>query len=236
MKEILLLHGALGSKEQFAKLEEALSVNFKVHTLNFSGHGRRPSHHHSFTIQNFAHEVLDWMNEHYIKTIDVFGYSMGGYVALWLARFYPDRIEKVFTLGTKLRWNTEEAEKEINLLNPEKVFEKVPAFAQALAETHGEHEWKSVMSKTAALMKDLGHTHLTEQDFAAIQQPVLLGLGEKDNMVTQEETDYAHRLLKNSQMKIFTGVQHPIEKIPVPLLSAEITSFFKQPTPPAQQF
>ena len=78
------------------------------------------------------------MNENYIQTIDIFGYSMGGYVALWLARFYPDRVGKIFTLGTKLKWNDEEAEKEIKMLNPEKVELKVPAFAQQLAERHGE--------------------------------------------------------------------------------------------------
>jgi len=226
MKEILLLHGALGSKEQFGSLELALADKFKVYSLNFSGHGRRPSHHHAYTIQNFAHEVLDWMNEHYIKTIDIFGYSMGGYVALWLARFYPDRVGKIFTLGTKLKWNEEEAEKEIKMLNPERVVEKVPVFALWLADRHGEHEWKSVMSKTAALMKDLSHTHLSDQDFIKIENKVLLGLGAQDNMVTFEETDYTHHLIKNSELKKYDEVPHPIEKVPVPLLKKEIERFF----------
>ncbi len=226
MKEILLLHGALGSKDQFDGLQTALSTQFKVHTFNFSGHGRRPSHHHAFTIQNFCHEVLDWMNENYIKTIDVFGYSMGGYVALWMARFYPDRIGRIFTLGTKLKWNEEEAEREIKLLNPEKIVEKVPAFAQALAQLHGEHEWKSVMTKTAALMRDLAHTHLTNQDFIQLGNTVLLTRGDNDNMVTAEETEYVHRLLKNSTFKTYQGVLHPIDKVPQALLQAEIESFF----------
>jgi len=226
MKELLLLHGALGSKEQFADLEIALQDKFKIYTLNFSGHGKRPSHHHAFTIQNFAHEVLDWMNEHYIKTIDIFGYSMGGYVALWLARFYPERVGKVFTLGTKLKWNEAEAEKEIKMLNAEIVIEKVPAFAQSLAERHGEHEWKSVMMKTVAMMKDLSHTHLTDQDLIKIEHEILLGRGEKDIMVTFEETDYAHHLLKNSELKIYEDVLHPIEKVPAELLRKECERFF----------
>ena len=226
MHELLLLHGALGSKQQFTELEKSLGESFKIHTFDFAGHGRRPSHVHAFTIQNFAHEVLDWMNENYIQTIDIFGYSMGGYVALWLARFYPDRVGKIFTLGTKLQWNDEEAEKEIKMLNPEKALEKVPAFAQLLAERHGEHEWKSVMSKTALLMKDLAHTHLAEQDFIKIQHPVLLGRGGLDNMVSFEETDYVHHLLKNSTFKVYENVPHAIEKVPVPLLSREIEKFF----------
>lgn len=226
MKELLLLHGALGSKDQFAPLADVLGNAYKLHTLNFSGHGRRPSHQHAFTIQNFCHEVLDWMNENYLQKLDVFGYSMGGYVALWMARFYPDRVGRIFTLGTKLKWNEEEAEREIKMLNPEKIVEKVPAFAQSLAERHGEHEWKSVMSKTASLMRDLAHTHLSDQDFISIPHTVLLGRGELDNMVSDSETAYVHQLLKNSTLKTFTGVQHPIEKVPAEMLATEIQLFF----------
>jgi len=226
MQNLLLLHGALGSKEQFTELEISLSEKFKVHVLNFSGHGRRPSHHHAFTIQNFAHEVLDYMNENYLASTDIFGYSMGGYVALWLARFYPERVGKVFTLGTKLKWSEAEAEKEIKMLNAEKVAEKVPAFAEALAQRHGEHEWKSVMSKTALLMKDLAHTHLVEQDFIKVQHPVLLGRGGADTMVSFEETDYVHHLLKNSEFKTYENVPHVIEKVSVDLLKKECERFF----------
>lgn len=226
MKELLLLHGALGSKEQFNELEIILAEKFKTYSLNFSGHGRRPSHHHAFTIQNFAHEALDWMNEHYIKTIDIFGYSMGGYVALWLARFYPERVGKIFTLGTKVNWNEEEAEKEIKMLNAERIMEKVPAFAQTLSDRHGEHEWKSVMSKTALLMKDLAHTHLAEQDFIKIENRVLLSRGGQDSMITFDETDYVHHLLKNSEFKIYENVPHSIEQVPVELLRKEMERFF----------
>jgi esterase/lipase len=170
--------------------------------------------------------VLDWMNEHYIQTIDIFGYSMGGYVALWLARFYPERVGKIFTLGTKLKWNDEEAEREIKMLNPEKVTEKVPAFALELEVRHGEHEWKSVMTRTALLMKDLAHTHLTEQDFLKIDKQILLGRGSEDTMVTSEETDYVHHLVKNSEYKTYEGVPHPIAKVPVTLLEKEFERFY----------
>lgn len=226
MKELLLLHGALGSKDQFIDLEIALAGTYKTHALNFSGHGRVASLHHAFTIQNFAHEVLSWMNDNYVKTIDIFGYSMGGYVALWLARFYPERVGKIFTLGTKLKWSEAEAKREIKMLNPEKIVEKVPAFALTLAERHGEHEWKSVMSKTALMMKDLGHSHLTGQDFIKIEHEIILGLAQHDNMVTLEETEFTHRLLKNSTVKIFAEAHHPFEKVPLQLLQREVELFF----------
>ncbi len=75
-------------------------------------------------------------------------------------------------------------------------------------------------------MKDLAHTHLTDRDFVSIQHTILLGLGENDDRVTQEEIKYAHRLLKNSQMKIYPGIPHGIEQIPVSLLEREIAGYF----------
>ena len=226
MKNILLLHGALGSRENFSELEELLNGKFKTHSLSFSGHGRTASHHHAFTIQNFAHEVLDWLNTEMISSIDIFGYSMGGYVALHLARFYPQRVGKIFTLGTKLKWNEAEAGREIKMLNADKIQEKVPGFAQTLAERHGEHEWKSVLHKTCLMMRDLAHTHLTDDDFKKIEHHVLLGLGEKDNLVTPDETQHIHQHLKNSEFRIFKDVLHPIEKVPLPLLSETMNKFF----------
>ena len=102
----------------------------------------------------------------------------------------------------------------------------MPAFAQALAERHGEHEWQSMMSKTALLMKDLGHTHLSDQDFIKIEHAVKLGLGGLDNMVSFEETEYTQRLVKNSELCIYDNVQHPIEKVPMELLVSEINNWF----------
>lgn len=226
MKDLLLLHGALGAAHQFDDLQLALANNYKTHAISFSGHGRTPSLEHAFTIQNLAHEVLHWMNEHYLEQVDVFGYSMGGYVALWLARFYPNRVGQIYTLGTKLNWNEVEAEKEIKMLQPEKVEQKVPAFAQALAQVHGEHEWKSLMSKTALLMKDLAHHHLDDQDFIKIKQSIILARGERDSMVTREETEYVQRLLPNAVYKEFEGIEHSFDKMPQSIIVEEIKSFF----------
>lgn len=228
MQHILLLHGALGSSTQLDDLKKALQPAFHVHCFSFTGHGRAASHHHAFTIQNFAHEVLQYLNEKQIQSIDIFGYSMGGYVALWLARFYPDRVGRIFTLGTKLKWNKEEAEREMKLLNADKVSEKVPDFAKSLAELHGEHEWKSVMHKTALMMNDLAHTHLEDQDFVKIEAPVMLTLGKEDKMVTAGETEYAQRLMKNAIITYFDGVQHPLSSIAPDRLAAEITAFISQ--------
>lgn len=226
MKPLLLLHGALGSREQFADLERLLHGKVITHSFNFSGHGKTPSREHAFTIQNLAHEVLNYLNEHQILSADIFGYSMGGYVALWLARFYPDRVGKTFTLGTKFDWSEASLEKELKLLNAEKIVEKVPAFAELLSERHGQQEWRSVMSKTAHLMKDLEHTHLTSEDFQLIKSPVLLGLGELDAMVSLEETKKVQAQIPKSILVQYENMPHAFEKVDSQILAQELVNFF----------
>lgn len=227
MSNLLLLHGALGSREQFQHISPLLQPQFTVDTISFSGHGRVPSRDHAFTIQNCAHEVLDWLNTKQRRTIDIFGYSMGGYVALWLARFYPDRVGRIYTLGTKLEWNAAVAEKETKLLNAEKITAKVPAFAQELESRHGEQEWRSVLHKTANLMHDLAKHHLTEEDFKQIRSQVQLSLGDQDNMVSVEETQLVQTQIPNASFKLLPDTPHPLEKVNAQLLAKELKEFFQ---------
>ena len=103
---ILLLHGALGSEVQFTELKKALSESFDVHTLTFEGHGGRASNR-PFSMGGFVENVVDYLDKNGLDSVNIFGYSMGGYVALMLAKEHPNRVNKIMTLGTKFAWNPE---------------------------------------------------------------------------------------------------------------------------------
>ncbi|MFN8278348.1 MAG: alpha/beta hydrolase [Chitinophagales bacterium] len=224
---IYLLHGALGSSHELQPLANRLP--FKTQLYTFSGHGRTPSQTHAATIQTYAHEVLQDMNARQIPQAAFFGYSMGGYVALWLARFYPERVQRVFTLGTKFHWNEQEAIKETSRLHADKIAEKVPAFANELAQRHGEQEWRSVLQKTAHLMHDLGKHHLLESDFNAITCPIILARAAHDTMVTKEETETAAQWLPKSQLITIPDSQHPIAQTNLEVLTRLVQEFFGSP-------
>ena len=224
---VIILHGALGSGPQLKPLEDLLSPHFNVHTISLSGHGGQPFMH-SFSIENFTRELSAYMSANDIAKADIFGYSMGGYVALNLARKEPHRVGKIFTLGTKLHWTPEIAEKEVKMLNADKIAEKVPAFATALAQRHEPNDWKEVLSRTASLMIGLGQGHgLTDQDYSNIAHEVIIGIGLEDNMVTLEESRHVADLLPNGALKEFDGFKHPVEQIDTRVLAQEITAFFQ---------
>ena len=69
MKHIILLHGAIGSKEQLQPLADKLKDNFIVHTLSFSGHGGEGMIE-EFNIKNFAANVIAYLSKNNIEKIN----------------------------------------------------------------------------------------------------------------------------------------------------------------------
>lgn len=231
MQHLLLLHGALGSTEQLMPLSAFLSEQFKIHTLDFTGHGHSEEESDSFSIELFSKQVLTYLDENAIDKINLFGYSMGGYVSLYFANHHPERVNKVVTLATKFLWTPAIAQQETKMLNPEKIIEKIPAFAYALEKRHFPHDWKRLLQKTAGMMKELGdHPPLNDPDFEQVPHPVLLSIGDKDSMVTLEETIHIFRKLKNANLLVLPNTTHPIEKTNIKKLASEIAIFLEETT------
>lgn len=227
MKNLLLLHGAVGSSTQLEPLAEILKGKYKIYLMNFSGHGGKEIPDEPFRIEMFAKDVIYLLDKAKLNDANVFGYSMGGYVALYVARHYPGLLNKIFTAATKFDWNEETAIKESKYLNPEIIAEKIPAYADQLIQRHSKENWKSVLHKTAEMMINLGEKPaLTEQDFTEIGNEVRLCVGDKDSMVSIEETAVVYRNLKKASLLVMPDTQHPIEKIQLKRLLYEINEFF----------
>ena len=94
MQAILLLHGAIGAADQLSRLKEELADSFSVLCLNFSGHGGSAFADEEFSIHLFASEVITFLDKKKIDSTHIFGYSMGGYVAMYLAKNHPQKIKK----------------------------------------------------------------------------------------------------------------------------------------------
>lgn len=225
MKHVLLLHGAIGAKDQLQPLSNVLSENYKVHLFNFSGHGGKEMKQ-EFSIRAFADEVLEWLTENQIDRISIFGYSMGGYVAMYLAANFPDVVEKIMTLGTKYQWDEDIAAKEVKMLNADVIELKVPKFAAELHQRHDPGNWKEVLTKTADMLLAMGkQPPLQAEDFAKIKAPVLLLLGDRDKMVTLAETVVVYQQISVAQLGVLPDTSHPIEAVDVESLQLFITKF-----------
>ncbi|GAA4309975.1 alpha/beta hydrolase [Nibribacter koreensis] len=228
MKPLLLLHGALGAENQFEPLLSLLPDTVPVHSLNLPGHGGAPfSDEAPFTMEAFADQLLQWLQEKNLGPVNVFGYSMGGYVTLEAARQQPQHFGQIFTLATKFAWSPAGAQHEIAKLQPDVVQAKVPQFAEVLRQRHAPQDWRELMRQTAHMMQQLGaQPLLTPETLAQVQVPVRVAVGDRDQMVTLEETVNAYRNLPTAQLQILPNTKHPLEQIHWPLLTQALTHYF----------
>jgi len=215
MKEkILLLHGAIGAKDQLEPLKQLLKSKYTINTLSFVGHGDREKTNETFSIKLFSEDVVRFLDEHAIDKIKIFGYSMGGYVAMYLAKHHPERVYNIITLGTKFHWTPEIATKEMRMLNAEKIEEKIPKFASILKKRHSKNGWENVLNNTKNLLYKLGENNtLNLEDYSSIHIPIKILLGDKDQMVSKEESINLAEKLINGSFEILPNSDHPIEKV-----------------------
>lgn len=225
MKRLLILHGALGSVKQLATLGDALSSDYTVAAINLAGHGGSASDG-QFSIEKFAADVCQWITENKYNKTSIIGYSLGGYVGMYMAKHYPMLIDKLVTISTKYHWDKVTAEKEVAMLNPALMVEKVPKYAKALQKVHHPQDWKILVTNTAALLSDLAQVNpLPLHEFKTIDTPTLLLLGDRDKTVTLIETATVFKELPVAQMGILPNTKHAFEDFNLPVLVEMIKAF-----------
>jgi pimeloyl-ACP methyl ester carboxylesterase len=194
-------------------------LGHNVTIFEFSGHGETPVKN-DFSIAAFASELIQFVTDaKQQNNFLVFGYSMGGYVALHAALQVPQLFKGMITLATKFNWTPENAQHEVRMLNPIKIEEKIPAFAQVLDKRHKTLNWKENMLLTANMMIELGNQPVIKiESLKNLNLPVLYAVGDRDEMITMEETSGAYKNTPHSAMAVLPMTSHPIEKINSELL------------------
>lgn len=229
MKNLLLLHGALGHNDIFNPYLKELSKYFIIHPFLFSGHGDRELPETGVSIEKYTEELRNYLERKNLEDVYIFGHSMGGYAALCCALQTPERIHSIITLGTKFNWTEEQALKESKMLDPEVILSKVPKYAEQLEKQHGS-KWKHLLPAIADMMVSLGkNPPLNENSLQAISIPVQIMTGDQDNMVSIEESVGAYRNIPNAKLAILPDTKHPIEKVRPNLLFDFLKDFWNLP-------
>lgn len=229
MQNLILLHGALGHPAYFNWYAEQLSPFFNVHTPVFAGHGRTALPDAPLTISTYIAQIHSYCADNGLEQVHLFGYSMGGYAALAYAAASPGNVASVLTLATKLDWSPEIAARETVMLQPETVLQKVPRFAASLAGLHGDEQWKTLMKAVDGMLEHLGKCpELTDVVLAGLATKVQLMVGDKDNMVSVEETYTASRKIPGAGLAVLPGTGHPFEKADREMLLLLMTRFFRE--------
>lgn len=91
-KPLICLHGYPLDHSIWLPLVEGLQVRVRLILPDLRGHGRSPAPEGIYSMEGMAGDVLGMMDDLKIEKAVIAGHSMGGYVALALAREHPERL------------------------------------------------------------------------------------------------------------------------------------------------
>jgi esterase len=91
---LIIIHGFLGSLDNWHTLATEFSKDFTVYTLDMRNHGKSP-HTESHNIRLMVSDLAEFMEQQNIASANILGHSMGGKVAMQFAFDYTDKVEKL---------------------------------------------------------------------------------------------------------------------------------------------
>jgi pimeloyl-ACP methyl ester carboxylesterase len=240
---LLLLHGGLFDiDQQFGALLPTLSVGRRVVAADFQGHGRTNDLDRPLTGDGLTSDVVGLLAHLHLDQVDVWGFSVGGAVALHLAITRPDLVRKLIVSSVSFRAegmrgeNTEAvAEMKVEMIAG------TPMEAAYLAKSpHPDHEHlQGLLDKLAA--SDRGFREWSDDDIRGITAPTLMTVGDCDAV----KLEHAVRFLQlrggdvngdfegvpASQLAVLPGTTH-FSGLSRPALVQEIVLGFLDAPPP----
>jgi esterase len=94
---LIILHGFLGSLDNWRTAAQRLGARFRVITLDLRNHGHSP-HHRVMSYPAMAEDVHEFLDQQNMASAYVLGHSMGGKVAMQLATTCPQSVNKLMVV------------------------------------------------------------------------------------------------------------------------------------------
>ena len=163
---LLLLHGNGESGAYFTRQIPYFSKSRKVYAIDTRGHGQSPRGTAPFTLDQFAEDLLCFMDCQGILRADILGFSDGGNIALLFALRYPHRVSRLILNGANL--------------SPAGVRPSVqlPIILGYRAACRGQREKARAKAELLGLM--VREPHIRPEDLRTLRMPVLVIVGSRD--------------------------------------------------------
>jgi pimeloyl-ACP methyl ester carboxylesterase len=214
---LLLVHGGTATSQSWASHLPAFTEHFEVFTPDSRGHGRTDNPTGELGYRMMADDLASLIDALGLQRPLVLGYSDGGQIALELGLRYPGLARALVLGGTQFRFSEAYLEAVRSLLgiaegeelDPEKLEREQPDWVAYLREAHGHvygpEYWKAYVKQIAALW--LRTLRYTPEDIAAVTDPVLLLVGDRDGVCTEESVEL-FRVLPNAELAVAPASDH----------------------------
>lgn len=217
-KSLILLHGMDASSTMWYPNIKALTKNHRVYAIDFL---MEPGKSNLTTKSLSSEEIAIWYNEiftHYkLKKFDIVAASRGGWIATLLATKKPNSIDKIVLLSPAQTFKFIDQVGKTTSALMLKLFPSEKKFGKTLKtfSTHPENISRIyqrqfyLANKYAKSNSSMLKMHpFSNKDLESIQNPVLVLIGDKDVINSEESLERAQKYLVNSKTKIIKDAGH----------------------------
>ncbi|MGH8938023.1 MAG: alpha/beta fold hydrolase [Actinomycetes bacterium] len=236
---LLLLHGGLFNIDlRFGEVLPALAQTRQVIAADFQGHGRTGDIDRPLTSASLASDVVGLLEHLEVAQVDLFGFSVGGGVALYMAIKHPELTRKLIVSSASFHPDGDRPEnaQAVGGLTVDMIA-GTPMERNYLAKSPNPDKLQDLLDKLGTF--DEGFTGWSDAEIKGIAAPTLITLGDCD-MVTLEHAVRFLRLrggdvngdfvgVPASQLAVFPGTTHFFGLSRTPLVLDVVTTFLDAP-------
>ncbi len=239
---LILLHGLLGSLDNWQPLARRFGERFKVFAVDQRNHGLSP-HSEDISFEAMAEDLHGFLREHGLAHAHVLGHSMGGKVAMQFALLHPEMMDRLAVVDVAPRayparhartlellleldlgkfQRREELDAELTKEFPESEVRQF-LLKNVRRDTAGHFQWKA---NVRGLWNNYGHLTAAVIASQPYPKPALFVVGEKSDYVTKEDLQQIPRAFPQAQFCIIAGAGHWVHAEAPEALLRNVAEFF----------
>ena len=226
---LVLLHGGAVDSRFFEHNVGPLAEHFRIIATDLWGHGRSADREGPFSLDSFASDVAELIEQVAGGSAHVLGHSIGAAVALILALRHPERVRKLIQISGGFNTEDEVANQDLSI---DDMVEQTVAF---LGSTYGEVSPDGEAHFAVVVRKDFElstkEPRLTIEDLGELKARTLVMYAD-DDITALEHALKFYRAIPDAELAIVPGTSHFLLQEKPALCNAIILDFLRnEPVP-----
>jgi esterase len=221
---LLLLHGFLGSLDNWRSASQRLADHYQVFSLDLRNHGSSP-HSATMNYDVMAEDVYEFAEDHHLTSIFLLGHSMGGKVAMQFATRFWHKTKKLIVVDIAPR-AYEPAHRRLlhTMLSLDLArFKSFGAVDKALEEAVANAGMRQFLLKNVtrdrnkqlqwkcdidAIARNYDHLSEAITPRRSFTQPACFIRGDRSNYIQEADLPTIRKIFPNAELKTIVGAGH----------------------------
>jgi pimeloyl-ACP methyl ester carboxylesterase len=236
---VIFLHGYPDSWKSFQPVLKELSLVYHAFAIDLRGFGESSRPDSGYSINDFAEDVIAFLDVVKIKKASVVGHSMGSFIAQKLALLFPERMDKLVLIGSasKVKGNqviSEALKAVMTLQDPIDKNFAVEFQSGTIKDQISQKFFQSLVQESlkapARVWKDAletlaGYDH--SKELVNINHKTLIAWGTHDTLFSKEEQELLLKAIPNASLNIYRDAGHSLNWEQAKIFSRDLEVFLK---------